>query len=77
MAHLTIYLNDEVAKKARKAAKAARVSTSKWIASQVEKAVQTSLPPEFLAAAGSMPDFPTLEELRKGYGEDAPREIFD
>ncbi len=77
MAHLTIYLNDEVAKKARKAAKAAKISTNKWVANQVEKAVETSLPPEFLAAAGSMPGFPSLEELRKGYGEDAPRESFD
>ena len=77
MAHVTIYLNDEVAKKARKAAQAAKTSMSKWVATQVEKAVDTSWPPEFLAAAGSMPDFPDLEELRKGYSEDVPRESLD
>jgi len=77
MAHVTVYLSNEVERKARKAAKAAKISMSKWVAGQVEKAVETGWSPEFLAAAGSMPDFPDVEELRKGYGEDVPRETFD
>jgi hypothetical protein len=31
-------------------------------------------PLEFLEAAGSYPEFPRAEELRSGYGKDAPRE---
>lgn len=74
---MTLYLSDEVERKARKAAKAAKTSVSKWVAMQVENAVATSWSPEFLAAAGSMPDFPEVDELRKGYGKDVPRERLD
>jgi hypothetical protein len=77
MAKLTIYLPDEVERKARKAAKENRTSVSRWIADEVKRKLDRSWPPEFLAAAGSCPDFPSLEELRKGHGPDAPREPFD
>jgi hypothetical protein len=77
MAHVTIYLSNEIEKKARKFAKAQKTSMSKWVAGQVEKAIESSWSPEFLAAAGSVPDFPEIEELRKGYGEDVPRESLD
>jgi hypothetical protein len=77
MAHVTVYLNDEVEKMARRAAKSAKTSMSKWIANQVVKSVQTSWSPEFLAAAGSLPDFPDIGELRAGYGRDVPRESLD
>jgi hypothetical protein len=77
MAHLTIYLTDDVERHVRKAAKAAKVSISKWVADRVAKSVETSWPPEFLALAGSFPDFPDADELRKGYGEDVRRESLD
>jgi hypothetical protein len=77
MAHLTIYLSDDVERRVRKAAKAGKVSVSKWVADRVTKSVQTSWPPEFLALAGAFPDFPDAAELRKGYGKDAPRESLD
>ena len=77
MAHLTIYLNDDVEQRVRKAAKAARISVSKWVAEQVTQSVQTAWPAEFLALAGAFPDFPDAGELRKGYGEDVPRESLD
>ena len=77
MAHLTIYLTDDTERRVRRAAKAAKVSVSKWVADRVAKSVETSWPPEFLALAGSFPDFPDASELRKGYGQDVPRETFD
>jgi hypothetical protein len=77
MAHLTIYLSDDVERKVRKAAKTARLSVSKWVADQVKKSVETSLPPQFLALAGAFPDFPDASDLRKGYGEDVKRETLD
>lgn len=77
MAHLTIYLNDEVERCVRMAAKTAKVSVSKWVAQRVTESVKRGLPAEFLALAGAFPDFPDASELRKGYGEDAPRERLD
>ena len=77
MAHLTIYLTDDVERRVRKAAKAAKVSISKWVADRVRQSVETSWPPEFLALAGAFPDFPDADDLRKGYGEDVPRESLD
>jgi hypothetical protein len=77
MAHVTIYLKDDVEVRVRKAAKAANVSISKWVAERVTNSVETSWPPEFLALAGAFPDFPEAAELRKGYGDDVPRESLD
>lgn len=77
MAHLTIYLSDDVEKRVRKAAKTAKTSVSKWVADRVAKSVETSWPAEFLALAGAFPDFPDADELRKGYGKDVPRENLD
>jgi len=77
VAHLTIYLSADVEKRVRKAAKASKLSVSKWVAERVTQSVETSWPPEFLALAGAFPDFPDAGELRKGYGEDAPRESLD
>jgi hypothetical protein len=77
MAHLTIYLNDDVEQRVRKAAKAAKISVSKWVADRVTQSVQTAWPAEFLNLAGAFPDFPDASDLRKGYGEDVPRESLD
>jgi hypothetical protein len=77
MAQITLYLPDDVENKARKAARAQKKSVSRWIADQIKHNVEKSLPQSWIAAAGAFPDFPDVEELRKGYGKDAPRESFD
>ena len=77
MAYLTIYLSDDVEKRVRQAAKASQKSLSKWVAERVTSSVESSWPPEFLALAGTFPDFPDAAELRAVYGKDAPRESFD
>jgi hypothetical protein len=77
VAHLTIYLTDDAERRVREAAKTAKVSVSKWVAVRVAQSVETSWPPEFLALAGAFPDFPDADELRRGYGEDVPREGLD
>jgi hypothetical protein len=66
MAQITIYLPDELEAKARKAAKARREPVSRWIASQVKRGLSDTWPKGVLD--------PSLEEIRKGYGEDATRE---
>lgn len=77
MSQLTIYLPDEIETKARKAAKAKGKSVSRWIAEQVTQNLANTWPQAVLDAAGAFPDFPDLEEIRKGYGQDAPRELLD
>lgn len=74
MAQITIYLPDDVETAARKAAKAKGESVSRWIAAQVVQNIQTSWPKGVLDAAGAIRDFPSVKEIRKGYGRDAPRE---
>ena len=77
MSQITIYLPDAVEKKERKAAKANQQSVSRWIADQVLHNLSDVWPKGVLDAAGALPDFPSLEEIRRGYGEDAPRESME
>jgi hypothetical protein len=74
MSQITIYLPDDVEKLARKAAKAKRSSVSRWIAEKVVSHLEDAWPEGVLNAAGAIPDFPSLKEIRKGYGRDAHRE---
>lgn len=74
MAHITVYLSNDIEHRVRNAAKRQKVTLNKWITEQITKAVKDKLPESFLQAAGAIPDFPSLEEIRSGYGEDAPRE---
>ena len=74
MAHFTVYLPKDVEHRARMAAKRRNTTMNKWITEQITKAVKESLPESFLQAAGAIPDFPNLEKIRRGYGEDSPRE---
>ncbi|HYK62001.1 MAG TPA: hypothetical protein VEV85_21375 [Bryobacteraceae bacterium] len=77
MAQITIYLRDDLEAKARKAAKAKHEPVSRWIAAQIERSLGETWPQAVLDAAGALPDFPELSELRKGYGKDAPRESME
>jgi len=77
MSQITIYLPDVLEKKARRAAKSAGKSISRWIADRLVEDLDDTLPQAVLDAAGAMPDFSTVDELRKGYGPDAPRERMD
>ena len=74
MANVTIYLNKDVEKQARRAARQARKPLSRWLADLVESNVRGEWPEEFLALAGSMPDVGEPEEMN--YGSDAARERF-
>ena len=74
MAHITVYLSSDVENRVRNAAKRSKMTVNKWIAQQIATAVANKLPDSFLAAAGAVPDFPSLETIRSGYGEDSARE---
>ncbi len=77
MAQVTIYLPDEIESKARKAGKAEGESVSRWVADQVIQKLRSTWPDSGLKAAGAVPDFPSMEEIRAGYGRDLPRETID
>jgi hypothetical protein len=74
MAQITIYLSEQLEARARRAAKARGTSVNLWIAEQVARTVEAAWPPEVMDAAGAFPDFPAVEDLRRGYGRDAARE---
>ena len=77
MAQLTIYLPDDLERRARKAAKTEGKSVSRWIADQLVSQLEDAWPQGVIHAAGAIPDFPSLEKIRKGYGPDAPRETLE
>ena len=76
MSQVTIYLDEASEKLAKKAARGEGVSVSKWIAVLIQEKTQKTWPPEVLGMFGAWPDFPSLEEIRSGQGEDVPREPF-
>jgi hypothetical protein len=74
MPNITVYLPDDVAAAARRAAKAERVTTSRWVSSLIARRVASTAAPGVRKAAGAIPDFPSAEEIRSGYGPDVKRE---
>jgi hypothetical protein len=64
MCHLSIYVDRETESIIRKAAKKSSVSMSKWICSQLLKSIQTEWSDSFKKLAGSIPDMPSLHEIR-------------
>lgn len=74
MPQVTIYLDANTEEQARSAAQAKGIPFSKWISGVIREKTASSWPQEVLDLAGAWPDFPSLEDLRKHQGEDAPRE---
>ncbi|MGA3211578.1 MAG: hypothetical protein ABSD20_09735 [Terriglobales bacterium] len=74
MAQITIYLPATLENRARKTAKLRGLSVSRWIADQIVHNLDDAWPKGVLAAAGAIPDFPDLKDLRQGYGKDSRRE---
>jgi len=74
MGQVTIYLDDDTEKRAKKAARSEGVSLSKWIALALRTKTATAWPKEVLDLEGAWPDFPELNELRRGALPDARRE---
>jgi hypothetical protein len=72
VAHLTVYLPDDIEQQVRALAKADGISVNKWIAARLADVARRSWSPAFLAAAGADPGFPELED--GPFGADAPRE---
>jgi hypothetical protein len=73
MAQVTLYIDDATQKRLREVAALRNVSQSQFVADLIRKATANEWPPEALALIGSVPDFPTAEELRAGLPPDSPR----
>jgi hypothetical protein len=78
MAQVTLYLDPETEAKMKLAAKAAGVSQSRWVAELIRERTASCWPESFVKLVGtwSDEDFPSLEEIRTGMGEDVTREAF-
>jgi Ribbon-helix-helix protein, copG family. len=74
MAQVTLYLDEDTAAKLKAAAKASGLSQSKWVAKVIREKIADEWPPQIAALAGAWPDMPEAEELRRGRGQDTPRE---
>ncbi len=74
MGQVTIYLEDEIEAKMRKAAKSMHLSQSKWIANLIKEKVADEWPESVVKLAGAWKDLPTVEEIRTTHGSDAVRE---
>ena len=73
MGQVTIYLNSDTEKKARAAARAERVSLSRWVAGRIERGTRSEWPEHVRRLAGAWPDMPTVEQIRAKYGKDVKR----
>lgn len=74
MAQVTIYLDEETARRLDEAAKAAGLSRSRWIADLVRSRTADRWPESVARLAGAWSDLPDAEALREDEGEDVPRE---
>ena len=74
MPQLNLYVDKSTHTRIRRAAKAAGMSPSKWVATLVTENTAAQWSAEVLALAGTWKDFPSLEEIRAGDGQDTPRD---
>jgi hypothetical protein len=74
MGQVTLYLDEQTEERMRRAAAEAGLSQSRWVAELIRRRTASEWPESVRRLAGAWPDFPTLEEIRSGAGEDLPRE---
>ncbi len=75
MSQVTIYLNNDLEIKMKRAAKASSLSLSKWITKIVEEKISAEWSQDIVDLAGSWEDdFPSLGEIRASYKVDSERE---
>ncbi len=74
MGQVTIYLENDIEEKLTRAARAAGLSKSRWVAGLIKARVASEWPASVRALAGSWSDQPPVEIDRKSLGRDAKRE---
>ena len=73
MGQVTIYLDSDTEEKARAAARAERVSLSRWVAGRIDQGTRAEWPEHVRKLAGAWPDLPSIEQIRAKYGKDVKR----
>ena len=74
MAQVTLYLDDETAARMKKAARAARLSQSRWLAEVVRQKTARGWPAAVKQLVGAGSDLQTVEKLASHRGRDVKRE---
>ena len=74
MGQVTIYLEEEVERQMTRAAKAEKLSKSKWVAKLIRSKIANDWPDSIAELAGSWRDLPLAEEQRADLGQDVKRE---
>ena len=75
MARITIYLEENSAKRLRSLAISTGVSVSSLVADLIRNKIASQWPESITQLAGAWPDFPSLNEIRQEEPKDAPREL--
>lgn len=75
MAQITLYVDDLTQARLREAAARKGVSQSQFVAELIRRTTDNVWPPEVVALAGALPDFPLSDELRAGLPPDAERDF--
>ncbi len=74
MGQVTIYLEDEIEKKMKSAAKSSKMSLSRWIAGVIKTKISDDWPLSVVNLSGAWADFPMAAEIREEYSRDSKRE---
>ncbi len=74
MRQVTIYLDEPTMLVMKQAAHEAGISQSQWIAGLIRNETCPQWPDSIKRLAGSWSDFPEVEEMRAGQGQDVARE---
>jgi len=74
MPQITIYLDEETARRMEASVRKAGISKSRWIADAVRSKSADEWTQEIKDMVGSWDDFPESDEIRSAMGIDAPRE---
>lgn len=75
MGKITIYLDDELEAKMRKAANALNISKNKWIVSLIKAKIENKWPVSVKKLAGAWQDLPLSSEIRNINNNEDAREI--
>jgi len=75
MGQVTIYIDDETEQKMVAAARAMRISKSKWVTNLIREKISAEWPASVVELAGAWEEFPSVDEIRSGSGDDVEREL--
>jgi hypothetical protein len=76
MSQITLYLDDEIASRMKRAAEAEGLSQSKWVSRLIREKTAQEWPNHVAKMAGTWHDMPTAEQIRNNEVEDGFRESF-